>query len=153
DVAARRRTSEVSTMQPSSCPKEGGANGSSEKVGGSEIAVGQSTIDFLWKVHESISSDIRFADTKAVMSIGFCSALISGMFAAQLQRFILTKPSFTNVGLYETLMGRATPLALLMLGGAVLSSVWAFIPRLWDKRLPSQWMRVKHLFWRTPSST
>lgn len=117
------------------------------------LKAGKAGADFLWKVHDITANDIRFADTKAVMSIGFCSALISGIFAAKLPRFILTGPSFTSIGPYETLMGVGTSLALLMLTGAVLSSVWAFIPRLWDKRLPSWWKRVKHVFWRTPSST
>ena len=28
----------------------------------------------------------------------------------------------------------------------------SFIPRLWDRRLPTFWLRVKHVFWRTPST-
>jgi len=133
-------------MQPSPCPIY-------EKSADAEAVVNKTTLEYLWKAHDYTNNDIRFADTKAVMSIGFCSALISGIFAAKLQRFILTGPSLTNIGLYETLMGTGTALSLLMLGGAILSSVWAFIPRLWDRRLPTWWQRVKHVFWRTPSTT
>ncbi len=140
-------------MQPSSCPKEDGANGSSEKIAPDENTAAKATLDFLWRVHASISNDIRLADTKAVMSIGFCSALISGLFAAKAPRFLRTGLTLTDIGVYETVMGTGVTLALLMLVSAVLSSVWAFIPRLWDKRLPSRWQRIKHLFWRTPSST
>jgi hypothetical protein len=139
-------------MQQITEPKEE-ANESSKNAAGDDGMTRKATMDYLWKAHDYTNNDIRFADTKAVMSIGFCSALISGLFAARLQRFILCGPSFTNIGLYETLMGVGTTLALLMLSGAVLSSVWAFIPRLWDKRLPTQWMRLKHVFWRTPSTT
>jgi hypothetical protein len=133
-------------MQQSSCPTD-------DKPAVAEAGVSKIFLEYLWKVHDYTNNDIRFADTKAVMSIGFCSALISGMFAAKLQRFILTGPSLTNIRWYETLMGIGTALSLLMLGGAVLSSVWAFIPRLWDRRLPTWWLRVKHAFWRTPSTT
>jgi hypothetical protein len=110
------------------------------------------TLDFLWKVRDGVIGDIRFADTKAVMVIGFCSAFISGMFHARLQRFLRCGLSFSNIGLYETLMGIGTALALLLLGGAIAASVWAFIPRLWDRRLA--WgARIKHVFWRQPAST
>jgi hypothetical protein len=133
-------------MQPFSLPTD-------EKTADGEVGVTKISLEYLWKVHDYTNGDIRFADTKAVMSIGFCSALISGIFAAKLQRFILTGPSLTNIGLYETLMGAGTSLSLLMLGGAILSSVWAFIPRLWDRRLPTWWLRVKHFFWRKPTTT
>jgi pycsar effector protein len=133
-------------MQPSPCPTD-------DKSTDAGAGVSKPFFEYLWKAHDYTNNDIRFADTKAVMSIGFCSALISGIFAAKLQRFILTGPSLTNIGLYETLMGTGTALSLLMLGGAILSSVWAFIPRLWDRRLPTWWLRVKHVFWRTPSTT
>lgn len=133
-------------MQQPPCPMD-------LKSADGEAGVSKASLDYLWKVHEYTANDIRFADTKAVMSIGFCSALISGIFAAKLQRFILTGPSLTNMRLYETLMGIATTLSLLLLGGAVLTSVWAFIPRLWDQRLPTWRLRVKHVFWRKPSTT
>ena len=140
-------------MQPTAFPTEDATADATGSAAYAGLKGGKTTVDFLWKVHDLTANDIRFADTKAVMSIGFCSALISGIFAAKLQRFILTGLSFTNVGFYETLMGVGTTLSLLMLGGAVLSSVWAFIPRLWDKRLPTLWLRVEHIFWRRPSST
>jgi Family of unknown function (DUF5706) len=111
------------------------------------------TLDFLWKVRDGVAADIRFADTKAVMVIGFCSAFISGMFAAKLQRFLRGGPALWGAGLYETLMAAGTAAALLLLGGAIIASVWAFIPRLWDRRLPSLGARVKHVFWRLPSSS
>ncbi len=133
-------------MQPTAFPTEDATADATGSAAYAGLKGGKTTVDFLWKVHDLTANDIRFADTKAVMSIGFCSALISGIFAAKLQRFILTGLSFTNVGFYETLMGVGTTLSLLMLGGAVLSSVWAFIPRLWDKRLPTLWLRVQTYF-------
>jgi hypothetical protein len=109
--------------------------------------------DFLWKAHDGVMNDIRFADTKAVMAIGFCSAMISGMFAAGLPRFLRAGLSLKPIGVYETLMAFGTGLALLMLGGACVAATWAFVPRLWDRHIPSWRARVKHVFWREPSST
>src|SRR6516162_6744003 len=109
-------------MQPSPCPTD-------DKSTDAGAGISKPFFEYLWKAHDYTNNDIRFADTKAVMAVGFCSALISGIFAAKLPRFILAGPSLTNVGLYETLMGTGTALSLLLLGGGILFAVWAFIPR------------------------
>src|SRR5438874_469439 len=100
-------------MQPFSYNPAPAARGNETSSDSDERRAGRSTLDFLWKAHDCASNDIRFADTKAVMVVAVCSAFISGMFAARLQRFIKSGLTLSNIGVYETLMGVGTTVALL----------------------------------------
>lgn len=81
--------------------------------------------DFLWKVHDYISRNIKFADTKAALSFAFSSGILSWITSkhhryADPQRF----GGFTTFLLW-------TGVAFLLAG--IFVFVWALIPRLWGK--------------------
>ncbi len=81
--------------------------------------------DFMWKVHDYVSNNIRFADTKAALSFAFSSGLLSWI-TSQHNRFADPKA----FGVFPTIL-LWTGVACLL--ASILLFAWSLIPRLWAR--------------------
>ncbi len=81
--------------------------------------------DFLWKVHDYVSNNTRFADTKAALAFAFSSGLLSWI-TAHHARFA----DAAAFGFFSTLLLWAGVTCLL---SSTLLFAWALIPRLWAR--------------------
>lgn len=82
-------------------------------------------VEFLWQVHSYVNEYIRFADTKAALTIAWATALLGVLYAERVH----ATPD-RNTGFLAITLMAAVPLCV----GFVLA-VWSILPRLFRNRI------------------
>ena len=93
-------------------------------------------LDFAWKVHSYTNEYIRFADSKAGLTLAVAAGLVASLFGAKAHAYIHWSRLWFVCGQFEwesTLIGIFSLVSFLGLLAAAVLLVWAIEPRIWSK--------------------
>lgn len=80
----------------------------------------QSRVDFLWNVHSYTNEYVRFADTKAALTVAWATALLGVLYAERVHAVPNPETGFWVISL----------LAAAALCAGFILAVWSILPRL-----------------------